>query len=103
MTAANGGSVQAYNVQLAVSDDHVIIACQAHQSASDQGSFEPMLTAAVHAAQILTATTGTPIVTTMLPVGYGRDRGGAGRRRVSQRTQPDRGRSATTDRHRQAP
>ena len=53
MTAANGGSVQAYNVQLAVSDDHVIIACQAHQSASDQGSFEPMLTAAVHAAQAL--------------------------------------------------
>ena len=53
MTAANGGSVQAYNVQLAVSDDHVIIACQAHQSASDRGGFEPMLTAAVHAAQAL--------------------------------------------------
>lgn len=53
MTSANGGSVQAYNVQLAVSDDHVIIACQAHQSASDQGSFEPMLTAAVNAAAAL--------------------------------------------------
>ncbi|MBK6764015.1 MAG: transposase [Micrococcales bacterium] len=53
MTAGNGGSVQAYNVQLAVSDDHVIIACQAHQSASDQDSFEPMVTAVVDAAQAL--------------------------------------------------
>lgn len=53
MTAGNGGSVQAYNVQLAVSDDHVIVACQAHQSASDHDSFEPMLTATVDAAQTL--------------------------------------------------
>ncbi|MEZ5118465.1 MAG: hypothetical protein R2686_01000 [Candidatus Nanopelagicales bacterium] len=93
MTAANGGSVQVYNVQLAVSDDHVH-ACQAHQSASDQAA-ERMLTAAVPPGRPSTATTGTPIVTTMPPVRSGigvvsRPTPGA-----VQRTQPDRGRSAT--------
>ena len=50
MTTANGGSIQGYNVQLAVSDDHLILACQAHTSANDYPCFEPMLAAATAAA-----------------------------------------------------
>jgi hypothetical protein len=44
------GWVQGYNAQLAVSDDHLILAVALTQDTTDPGSFGPMLTAAVAAA-----------------------------------------------------
>lgn len=50
MTSANGGSVQAYNAQVVVTDDHLILAVGVSQTANDYESFEPMTKAAVTAA-----------------------------------------------------
>lgn len=45
------GWVQGYNAQLAVSDDHLILAVALTQDTTDPGSFGPMMTAAVAAAE----------------------------------------------------
>lgn len=50
MTTATGGSVQGFNVQVAVSDDHLVLATSISQDANDTRSFEPMMNAAVEAA-----------------------------------------------------
>lgn len=50
MTSANGGSVQAYNAQAVVTDDHLLLAVGVSQTANDYESFEPMTAAAVSAA-----------------------------------------------------
>lgn len=73
MNTANGGSIQGYNVQLAVSDDHLILACQAHTSENDYSCFEPMLTAATTAVtdlntikELPTNPTGDTLIGTVL-------------------------------------
>lgn len=53
MTGSNGGSIQGYNAQIVVSDDHLILATSLSQVANDYGSFEPMMNAAVTAAELL--------------------------------------------------
>lgn len=44
------GFVQGYNAQVAVTDDHLIVAVDANQNPNDMTSFVPMMTAAVAAA-----------------------------------------------------
>lgn len=51
MTSANGGSVQGYNAQAVVTDDHLILAVTVSQTANDYESFEPMTQAAQAAAE----------------------------------------------------
>jgi transposase len=53
MNASNGGSIQGYNAQIVVSDDHLILATSISQVANDYGSFAPMMAAAVEAAALL--------------------------------------------------
>lgn len=55
MTSSNGGSIQGYNAQIAVSDDHLILAAQLTQDANDVAAFEPMMHAALDAAAKITA------------------------------------------------
>jgi hypothetical protein len=50
MTGANGGSLQGYNAQAVVTDDHLILAVGVSQTANDYESFEPMTDTAVAAA-----------------------------------------------------
>jgi transposase len=61
MTASNGGSIQGYNAQIVVSDDHLILATSITQVANDYGSFEPMMTAAVEAAALLNSARPHPV------------------------------------------
>lgn len=51
MTTSNNGSIQGFNAQIAVSDDHLILATDLTQDANDVASFEPMMNAAVTAAE----------------------------------------------------
>jgi transposase len=49
-----GGWIQGYNAQVVVSDDHLILATGLTQDTTDTASFEPMMAAAVDAADIVT-------------------------------------------------
>ena len=60
MRCSGGGYLQGYNAQLAVTDDHLILATSISQSPSDQTSGIPMINAAVAAVEKLTAATGLP-------------------------------------------
>ena len=60
MRCNGGGYLQGYNAQLAVSDDHLILATSISQSPSDQTSGIPMINAAVAAVETLAAATGLP-------------------------------------------
>lgn len=66
MTTANGGSVQGYNAQVAVTDDHMILGIHISQDANDTHCFAPTLTAAQNAADLL----GLPIGTVLADAGY---------------------------------
>jgi transposase len=56
---AGGGSVQGYNAQLAVTDDHLILGIHLSQDANDTNCFGPTLSAAVTATADLNVTIGT--------------------------------------------
>lgn len=60
MRCSGGGYLQGYNAQLAVTDDHLILAVSISQSPNDQTSGIPMINAAVTAVQTITAATGLP-------------------------------------------
>lgn len=66
MHTANGGSVQGYNAQLAVTDDHLILGVHLSQDANDTGCFTPTLHAAELAAELL----GVQIQTVLADAGY---------------------------------
>ncbi|GAB3922991.1 hypothetical protein GCM10029976_081740 [Kribbella albertanoniae] len=51
MSTHSGGFVQGFNAQIAVSDDHLILAATVTQNANDYDSFEPMMNAAVTATE----------------------------------------------------
>lgn len=54
MTAGSGGgSIQGYNAQLAVTDDHLILGIHVSQAANDTGCYQPTLTAATTHATAL--------------------------------------------------
>lgn len=53
LAAANGGSVQGYNAQLAVTDDHLVLGVHLSQDANDTRCLLPTLTAAQGAAALL--------------------------------------------------
>lgn len=55
MNRADGGTMQGYNAQIAVSDDHLILATRVTQDANDVGAFEPMMNAARAAAEQVAA------------------------------------------------
>jgi transposase len=59
MTTANGGSVQGYNAQLAVSDDHLILGIHLSQDANDTGCFAPTLAAVEATVTSLNLSIGT--------------------------------------------
>lgn len=59
MTTANGGSIQGYNAQLAVSDDHLILGIHLSQDANDTSCFAPTLTAVEAAMKSLNLSIGT--------------------------------------------
>ena len=61
MTSADGGSMQAYNAQAVVTDDHLILAVGISQTANDYESFEPMTQAAVAAAEEIRAAQPEPL------------------------------------------
>lgn len=56
----DGGVIQGYNVQLAVTDDHLILATGITPHATDYPAFEPMMTAATQAAEVFNNPDGTP-------------------------------------------
>jgi transposase len=62
------GFVQGFNAQIAVSDDHLILATALSQNGNDNSSFEPMMNAAVAAAA--TIDPHTPIGTVLADAGY---------------------------------
>lgn len=51
MSCKTGGFLQGYNTQIAVSDDHLILAATVSQDGNDNSSFEPMVSAATTAAE----------------------------------------------------
>lgn len=51
MSTSNGGFVQGFNAQIAVTDDHLILATKLTQDGNDYHCFEPMLNAAITATQ----------------------------------------------------
>ena len=63
---SGGGSVQGYNAQLAVTDDHLILGVHLSQDANDKHCFVPTLTAASTAASAL----GISIKMTLVDAGY---------------------------------
>ena len=63
---SGGGSVQGYNAQLAVTDDHLILGVHLSQDANDKHCFVPTLTAASTAASAL----GISIKMTLADAGY---------------------------------
>lgn len=67
MTDKTGGFLQGYNVQIAVSDDHLILATGISHSSSDATAFEPMLGAAVDATRDAGL---APIGTVLADAGY---------------------------------
>lgn len=60
MRCSGGGFQQGYNAQLAVTDDHLILATSISQSPNDQTSGVPMINAAVAAVEKLNTATGLP-------------------------------------------
>lgn len=58
---AGGGSVQGYNAQFAVTDDHLILGVHASQDANDTNCFAPTLHNAVDAATALNLRIGTAL------------------------------------------
>jgi transposase len=58
MPVRGGGWIQGYNAQLAVSEDQIILAAAATTSPADTAQFEPMMSAAVHAAAVMAAAAG---------------------------------------------
>jgi len=60
MRCSGGGYQQGYNAQLAVTDDHLILAISISQSVNDQTSGVPMINAAVAAVEKLSTATGLP-------------------------------------------
>lgn len=63
---SGGGSIQGYNAQFAVTDDHCVLAVHVSQNPSDATSFTPTMTAAVEQA----ATLGAEIGILVLDAGY---------------------------------
>lgn len=63
---AGGGSVQGYNAQIAVSDDHFIVGTHLSQDANDANCFAPMLRIVTTAATGL----GTQVETVLADAGY---------------------------------
>lgn len=59
MIDAAGGSLQGYNAQIAVSDDHFILARHLSQDPNDARCFEPMLTAVIATVADLDLEVGT--------------------------------------------
>jgi transposase len=59
MTTANGGSVQGYNAQVAVTDEHLILGIHLSQDANDLRCFAPTLAAAQTAVTSLKLSIGT--------------------------------------------
>jgi hypothetical protein len=53
---SGGGSVQAYNAQVAVTDDHLILGVHVSQDANDMGCWDPALAAATAQATALNKT-----------------------------------------------
>ena len=45
MMRGNAGWVQGYNAQMAVSDDHLIVACDVTSKVNDHAQLEPMIAA----------------------------------------------------------
>lgn len=66
MTDAGGGSVQGYNAQIAVTDDHLILGIHLSQQANDTRCFVPTLEAATLTAELLEET----IETVLADAGY---------------------------------
>jgi hypothetical protein len=66
------GWLQGYNCQLAVTEDHVVLAVGVTQNASDARQFQPMMAAAVKAAAELPARSSSPveIETVIADAGY---------------------------------
>jgi len=60
MRCSGGGYQQGYNAQLAVTNDHLILATSISQSPGDQTSGIPMINEAVAAVEKLAAATGLP-------------------------------------------
>ncbi|MGA9873242.1 MAG: transposase [Rhodococcus sp. (in: high G+C Gram-positive bacteria)] len=58
---SGGGSVQGYNAQVAVTDDHFILGVHLSQDANDKHCFIPTLTAASTSAAAIGATIGTAL------------------------------------------
>jgi len=56
---SGGGSVQGYNAQVAVTDDHLILGIHLSQAANDKNCFAPTLAAAMQSATDLDLTIGT--------------------------------------------
>ncbi len=63
---ADGGSVQAYNAQATVTDDHIILAVTLSQDANDKHCYKPALADAQHHCALLGKTIGL----TLLDNGY---------------------------------
>ena len=61
MPTAQGGWVQGYNAQLAVSDDQIILAVEVVNSSNDVEQFVPMMRAAQAAAEQIIAARPTPV------------------------------------------
>ena len=59
MTTANGGSIQGYNAQLGVSDDHLILGIHLSQDANDTHCFAPTLAAIQATVRSLELSIGT--------------------------------------------
>ena len=59
MATRSGGIVQGFNAQIAVTDDHLILATTLTQDANDYNSFEPMTKAAITATQQIGRDLGT--------------------------------------------
>lgn len=63
---AGGGSVQGYNAQIAVTDDHLVLGVHVSQDANDTHCFTPTL----HAATIQATALGKQIGTVLADAGY---------------------------------
>lgn len=66
MTDGSGGSVQGFNAQLAVTDDHLILGVHISQDANDAHCYAPTLAAALQAADQL----GLEVGTVLADAGY---------------------------------
>jgi transposase len=66
MTTANGGSVQGYNAQVAVTDDHLVLGVHLSQDANDTGCLLPTLQSAATSAELL----GVDIALILADAGY---------------------------------